>query len=89
VIVPHAPDASSQERPSRCFITEQHPGEIIFVPGGWAHEVFYHDASIALTGNYVDDTNVEIVSRAMEADGLHDWAALLRKLRQFLEDVQG
>jgi ribosomal protein L16 Arg81 hydroxylase len=34
------------------------PGDMIFVPAGTAHQVANTEAVIALSGNYVDHTNV-------------------------------
>jgi hypothetical protein len=35
-----------------------HPGELLFVPGGWLHQVTSLDPSISLSGNYVDGSNI-------------------------------
>ena len=35
-----------------------HPGEFLFVPSGWVHQVTSLDATISLSGNYVDGSNI-------------------------------
>lgn len=37
-----------------------HPGEFLFVPSGWLHQVTSLDATISLSGNYVDGSNIGI-----------------------------
>jgi hypothetical protein len=39
-----------QSKPLECTIG---PGDLIFVPGGWAHEVVSLDAAISITHNYM------------------------------------
>lgn len=36
------------------------PGELIFVPSGWLHQVTSLDATISLSGNYVDGSNIAL-----------------------------
>eukprot|EP00927_Polykrikos_kofoidii_P041548 TRINITY_DN35420_c0_g1_i1.p1 TRINITY_DN35420_c0_g1~~TRINITY_DN35420_c0_g1_i1.p1 ORF type:complete len:867 (-),score=124.46 TRINITY_DN35420_c0_g1_i1:412-2691(-) len=45
----------------RCVTIDVHPGEVIFVPGGAPHTVENLDATIALAGNFVDDSNIDNV----------------------------
>jgi hypothetical protein len=41
----------------------QEPGDVVVVPSGWAHEVENEVVSVALTGNFVDASNVDFVRR--------------------------
>jgi ribosomal protein L16 Arg81 hydroxylase len=54
-VQPHKPDLErfplfNKARALECVIN---PGDIIFVPGGWAHEVISLDATLSLTHNYM------------------------------------
>jgi ribosomal protein L16 Arg81 hydroxylase len=51
----HNPDLErfplfEKAKPFECII---HPGDIIFVPGGWSHEVISLDATLSITHNYM------------------------------------
>ena len=44
----------------------QRPGDVIFVPHGWFHIVLNLDSTVALTHNYVSETNLPHVMRFLE-----------------------
>eukprot|EP00392_Amoebophrya_sp_AT5.2_P006038 g6048.t1 len=50
------------------YETEVRAGEAIFVPSGWAHEVENVEATIAISGNFVDRTNYEEVLGQLECE---------------------
>ncbi|CAD7969819.1 unnamed protein product, partial [Amoebophrya sp. A25] len=44
-------------------------GEAIFVPSGWAHEVWNAEPCIAVSGNFVDRSNISLVLKSLESEG--------------------
>jgi hypothetical protein len=52
--------------PMQCV---QHPGEIIFVPSGWWHQVLNLDATGAVTENFANEHNVHAVLAEMRMRG--------------------
>eukprot|EP00003_Mantamonas_plastica_P013814 TRINITY_DN2400_c0_g1_i4.p1 TRINITY_DN2400_c0_g1~~TRINITY_DN2400_c0_g1_i4.p1 ORF type:complete len:177 (-),score=57.00 TRINITY_DN2400_c0_g1_i4:117-647(-) len=55
--------ADLQARPESGFEGVLHPGEIMFVPPRWNHQVYNIDHTLALTHNYIDVTNMRFVDR--------------------------
>jgi len=66
----------------RKYVCIQKPGDVLFVPSGWRHEVLYDIDSIAITENYVDVDNAAIVSAEQARTGQVGLANLTRKLAQ-------
>eukprot|EP00095_Tigriopus_kingsejongensis_P000564 maker-scaffold776_size99073-snap-gene-0.20 protein:Tk00564 transcript:maker-scaffold776_size99073-snap-gene-0.20-mRNA-1 annotation:"hypothetical protein BRAFLDRAFT_84996" len=58
------------------------PGEILFVPQGCPHQVGNLTATVAVSGNFVDDSNYDEVVKHLKINGLVDPRAvdLLREL---------
>src|SRR5215469_1337424 len=67
--------------PGEAWKVIQYPGDLIYVPGEWAHSVLYNTPSIAFTENFVNDSNYETVKRAAEASSDEDFLRVLGFLR--------
>ena len=63
---------------------EQQPGECLLVPSGWAHRVVNLTPSMALTGNFVNASNIEPVVAHHAAAGRRNWVTLLRRLERVM-----
>ncbi|XP_024543827.1 F-box protein At1g78280 isoform X2 [Selaginella moellendorffii] len=61
------PSLDNDSKPLECT---QHPGETIFVPSGWWHCVLNIDETVAVTQNFVNSRNMELVCIDM-APGFH------------------
>eukprot|EP01063_Lacrimia_lanifica_P018581 TRINITY_DN25481_c0_g1_i1.p1 TRINITY_DN25481_c0_g1~~TRINITY_DN25481_c0_g1_i1.p1 ORF type:complete len:329 (+),score=100.23 TRINITY_DN25481_c0_g1_i1:42-1028(+) len=48
---------------ARVLETEVHPGQLVFIPAGWAHDVTSLAHSVALTHNYIDAEAFKAVVR--------------------------
>jgi hypothetical protein len=59
------PHLAPNEKPVE-FILE--PGELVFVPSGWWHQVINLEDAVAVTQNYCNDSNFEIVCSEMDFD---------------------
>merc|ERR1712194_237244 len=64
------------------------PGEAIFVPAGWTHAVENIEPTIALSGNFVDRSNLEKVRQQLAKEGQYcgfHGAAMLESAFEALE----
>ena len=52
------PSLAEEEQPQQCMVRE---GELLFVPSGWAHLVLNTEASLAITENFMDESNSKAV----------------------------
>lgn len=65
----------------------QYPGQVLHLPGNWAHSVFYIEDSIAISGNYVDPHLSEPVAQQQYSEGLSNVANLTKRLSKiYFED---
>ncbi len=47
-------------------------GETLFVPQGSPHKVDNLEASLAVSGNFVDDSNISLVAQHLRRNALQD-----------------
>jgi histone arginine demethylase JMJD6 len=57
----------NKARPLICW---QNPGEILFMPSGWWHQVVNEEACISLTENFVNESNYELVREYIDKSKL-------------------
>ena len=55
--------------PRECVLC---PGEILFVPAGCPHKVENLETSLAISANFVDSSNFELVRQELQTNGLID-----------------
>ena len=56
------------------------PGELVFVPSGWIHQVTSLDPSLSVSGNYVDGSNIAVFLRDACAETLETFRQRRRRL---------
>lgn len=64
------------------YYAVQNPGEIMFTPGDWYHQVYNLENTLALTENYVNDTNYDLVESHLKEIGNHEMASKLAQLKE-------
>ncbi|MFF0868430.1 JmjC domain-containing protein [Nonomuraea sp. NPDC003560] len=64
------------------YTCTQHPGDLLFVPGGWAHEVMNTGDTVSITGNFVNASNIGTVEAALTRSGDDTWREITRRVRQ-------
>ncbi len=70
---------STLGQPQFCI---QKPGDVVFTPSGWLHQVRNLESSIALTENFVNSTNCDAVMKYLESTGRDAWVKVIRKLQE-------
>ncbi len=55
----------ARQQPTYCI---QEPGEVIFTPSQWWHQVYNLEPSLAVTENFVDDCNLKTVLKGLRAN---------------------
>jgi histone arginine demethylase JMJD6 len=61
---------------------EQTPGDLLFTPSGWAHAVENPTETIAVTGNYIGEANIDFAISYFEAVGEHNNALLCQDVKR-------
>ena len=44
----------------------QEPGELIFVPSGWYHEVYNETSSVSINHNWINENNIDVVATSSQ-----------------------
>ena len=60
----------------------QEPGELIFVPSGWYHEVYNETSSVSINHNWINENNIDVVAQHL----LIDWKQTTHELRD-IKDI--
>ena len=50
----------------QAWTTVQRRGDLIYVPGGWAHSVRNREVGIAFTENFINESNCEAVGKCLD-----------------------
>ncbi|CDI98343.1 JmjC domain containing protein 4 [Echinococcus multilocularis] len=64
----------------RCYVFDQQPGEMFFVPSGWYHQVLNLTDCISINNNWLNACNVTLVWRHLQAQ--------LREVKKSCSDVE-
>ncbi|PCH91672.1 MAG: hypothetical protein COB85_08860, partial [Bacteroidetes bacterium] len=67
----------AKTRPLLCI---QNPGEIVFTPSGWYHQVRNEGACISFTENFINETNIREVKAYFERTNMIVELGLLNQL---------
>jgi hypothetical protein len=69
-----------------CVLQE---GELLFVPAGSPHQVHNLDHTIAIAGNYVDESNAELaIERAAEEMGASRDYSVMQQVAPIMDNVE-
>ncbi|WP_375509762.1 cupin-like domain-containing protein [uncultured Nostoc sp.] len=69
---------------ARSLTCIQNSGEIIFTPGGWWHQVVNEENCIAITGNFVNETNYKMVKNYLEVSEVPKLNQLKQAVKQYI-----
>jgi histone arginine demethylase JMJD6 len=77
-------DGYTAEFPSSRFEVEvlQFPGDLVFTPSGWAHEVVNLEPTVSVTGNFLNESNVHLAEIYLEKRKKEAWLKVLNKLKE-------
>jgi hypothetical protein len=67
--------------PRDAWTIRQYPGDLIYVPSGWAHSVLNIEAGVAFTENFINESNYGAVMEYLTKKGDREFRELLRNLR--------
>jgi hypothetical protein len=76
-----APMAANAVESGDVWTCRQMPGDLIFVPSGFAHSVVNRQPGIAFTENFINALNYDAVVRMLEDDGRADVIRALQLIR--------
>lgn len=60
----------------------QHPGEIVFTPSGWWHQVTNVEACVSITENFINETNLANVRLHLEKKNMVEELHMLNQLAE-------
>jgi histone arginine demethylase JMJD6 len=74
----------ASEFPSSRYEVEvlQFPGDMVFTPSGWAHEVVNLEPTISVTGNFINESNVHLAEIYLKKRKKDAWVKVLNKLKE-------
>ncbi|AST93574.1 hypothetical protein BC6307_21040 [Sutcliffiella cohnii] len=58
----------------------QRPGDLVFTPSGWAHEVVNVKSTVSITGNFINESNYSLAKQYLEERQKIDWLKVMNKL---------
>jgi ribosomal protein L16 Arg81 hydroxylase len=70
-------------KPLSCI---QSPGDIVFTPSGWIHQVYNAEPGISLTENFINKTNAEVVRNIFERSNQSELLQYLKTLMVFVKN---
>ncbi len=59
----------------------QYPGDLVFTPSGWAHQVINWEGGISITENFVNQSNIDSVLRRLEQEKMKEIYHELLKIK--------
>jgi hypothetical protein len=73
-------ERQSMRRPASLTCV-QRPGDLMFTPATWFHSVVNEQPSIAITGNFLNSSNLKVALASLRAGGRPEWVRMLRHLQ--------
>ncbi len=75
-------------RNSKRICYTQRPGELLVVPSGWWHQVCNSDATISVSGNFINESNIHFFCKDLLENGslaeLRDYSCYIPEIVPFL-----
>ncbi|MCA1065303.1 cupin-like domain-containing protein [Rossellomorea sp. AcN35-11] len=84
-------DDYADEFPSSRYEVEvlQFPGDLVFTPSGWAHEVINLEPTMSVTGNFINESNVHLAEMYLKKRDKEAWIKVLNKLKEINRLTKG